>query len=230
MGMEDQFDSARLFARNIPDSLVTFENLSAKIISSRVPAISMPVLRHHLFLTYPEVMRKDVRAGTFDVAAEFISLNHEKPFFLWVHVWPPHIPYLPPPFFRYKFINEEILEKYELFYDGYYPSKDQRQVDKARLRYDEFVLFADTSMKRFVNSVKEAGVFDNTMIIATSDHGELFEKGWIGHNSPTLYEAELHVPLLIHLPGAEKWKTHRYTRRSSGHRPYHTRPDWKASA
>lgn len=204
MGMENQFESVRLYALNIPDSMVALEELFSRITNSRIPAITMPVIRHHLYLNSNQFQRKDIGGKTFDIAAQFIAQDHDRPFFLWLHVWPPHLPYLPPSPFRYKFINEEIDPKYELFYDGYYPPSEQKQVDKTRLRYDEYVLFADTKMKRFVDSVKEAGLFDKTMIIATSDHGELFEKGWIGHNSPTLYEPELHVPLLIHMPGQKR--------------------------
>jgi arylsulfatase A-like enzyme len=38
-------------------------------------------------------------------------------------------------------------------------------------------------------------------VIVTADHGELFERGIVGHVTPVLYEPLLHIPLLISVPG-----------------------------
>jgi arylsulfatase A-like enzyme len=45
------------------------------------------------------------------------------------------------------------------------------------------------------------GILDQTVVIVTADHGELFERGIAGHLTPTLYEPLLHIPLLISVPG-----------------------------
>ena len=45
------------------------------------------------------------------------------------------------------------------------------------------------------------GLYDNTIVVFTSDHGEMFERKIWQHNTPTLFQPLLHVPLLISLPG-----------------------------
>ncbi|MCA9921099.1 MAG: sulfatase-like hydrolase/transferase, partial [Anaerolineales bacterium] len=47
------------------------------------------------------------------------------------------------------------------------------------------------------------GILDNSYVILTSDHGELFERGIRGHVTMTLFEGLLHVPLLISKPGQQ---------------------------
>ena len=44
-------------------------------------------------------------------------------------------------------------------------------------------------------------MLDDTYVIVTSDHGEMFERGIRGHVTPTLYEPVIRVPLLIAKPG-----------------------------
>jgi choline-sulfatase len=44
-------------------------------------------------------------------------------------------------------------------------------------------------------------VLDHTWLVLTSDHGEIFERGLRQHGTPTLYQPEIRVPLLIFEPG-----------------------------
>jgi arylsulfatase A-like enzyme len=46
----------------------------------------------------------------------------------------------------------------------------------------------------------DSGILNNTIIVVTSDHGEMFERGIQGHVTPTLYEPIIHIPLLIYHP------------------------------
>jgi len=47
----------------------------------------------------------------------------------------------------------------------------------------------------------EAGLFDTSYVIITSDHGEMFERGVEGHVSPLVYDSAIRIPLLISSPG-----------------------------
>ena len=55
-----------------------------------------------------------------------------------------------------------------------------------------------------LDALEKTGVLDNTVIVVTSDHGEFFERGILGHSTPALYEAITHIPLIISLPGQQK--------------------------
>jgi choline-sulfatase len=49
--------------------------------------------------------------------------------------------------------------------------------------------------------MESAGLLENTVIVLTSDHGEMNERGISGHSNNTLYEPLIRVPLLIFDPG-----------------------------
>jgi arylsulfatase A-like enzyme len=67
--------------------------------------------------------------------------------------------------------------------------------------YDEEIRFTDAGIGRLLNHLRELGLYDDTLIVLTADHGEEFlEHGWIGHTQ-NLYEAVVRVPLIICEPG-----------------------------
>ena len=99
------------------------------------------------------------------------------PWFLWVHVFDPHQPYLPPEPFAGRF---------------------------ARDPYGGEVAYADDQLGRLLDDLRARNLFDSTLIIVTADHGEAL--GDHGENTHGLfaYNATLHVPLILHIPGNTK--------------------------
>jgi choline-sulfatase len=95
------------------------------------------------------------------------------PHFVWVHLYDPHDPYEPPPPFS---------EKY----------KDHL--------YDGEIAYADSAVAHWIAFLKKAGVYDNSIVIVTGDHGEgLGEHGEETHGL-FLYDSTLHIPLLLKMP------------------------------
>jgi arylsulfatase A-like enzyme len=82
-----------------------------------------------------------------------------------------------------------------------YPPDQQERVDKHRLRYRELLMSVDNALGGLMRELKARGRFDNALIIVSSDHGESFERGFLGHGGHALHEAVIRVPLLIKLPG-----------------------------
>ncbi|MCA9610587.1 MAG: sulfatase-like hydrolase/transferase, partial [Myxococcales bacterium] len=66
----------------------------------------------------------------------------------------------------------------------------------------------DEQFGRLVADLQRRGLYDDTMIIVTADHGEEFaEHGGFWHGT-TLYDEQVHVPLFVKLPGNERAGTH----------------------
>ena len=129
-------------------------------------------------------------------------------FFLWVHVFAPHAPYLPDARNLGRFLpspemRTEVEQGSVTAWERYKPGK-QPLVDKARLRYDEFVAETDDAFGAFLSRLEANGRLRNTAVIVTADHGESFEGGVYTHKSRYQTRPEIHIPLIIRMPGQEQ--------------------------
>jgi len=120
-----------------------------------------------------------------------------QPFMSYFHFWPPHAPYRTHRDFIGRFAD-----------DGYKaPEKpldlfgDNGPKTKNRTEYDEYILYVDREFGRFYDHLEQNGLLENTWLVLTSDHGEMFERGIEGHRTPVLYDPVVRVPLLIFEPG-----------------------------
>lgn len=66
-------------------------------------------------------------------------------------------------------------------------------------RYDESLLKVDTYLGKLFAHLREAGLYDEALIVVTADHGEFFGPDVYGHG--IMAEAVLHVPLVVKFPG-----------------------------
>ncbi len=122
-----------------------------------------------------------------------------RPFLAYFHLLPPHDPYRP----RREFAG--------LFQDGWQPVPkaphffsqrfSQETLNSLRREYDEFIANVDAEFGRLYDRLAEGGLLDNTHVVVTSDHGEMFERGIWMHHTETLFEPVIRVPLLISKPG-----------------------------
>ena len=149
--------------------------------------------------TFPPIL-------SFQQAGKMLNELHG-PFFLWVHIYAPHFPYLPEPPFLKKFLQTDELRTHTEFaklFDliGYnYSDAKQPDIDRARLRYNEWIAQADDAFGQFMTTLQSSGHFSNTAVIVSSDHGESFQGGYAGHGGPRQLRPIVHVPLVVHLPG-----------------------------
>ena len=133
----------------------------------------------------------------------------ESPFFLYFHYMEPHSPYTAPPpsnrLFADKSYSGPITGQHRQI-DGILAGALRvNDGDKAHLTalYDQEIASWDLSFGRFMRFLESRGVLDNTVVVVVADHGEeFFDHGAVLHGY-TLYNEQLHVPLVIAAPGME---------------------------
>jgi len=120
----------------------------------------------------------------------------DTPWFAFVGYMDPHDPYYPHP------------------YDGTgyaraaHQHPDVDEADELRALYDGEITYWDQQLGALMDRLREQGLYDDTLIIITSDHGEEFaEHGGFWHGT-TLYDEQVHVPLFVKLPNNERAGTH----------------------
>ena len=126
-----------------------------------------------------------------------------QPFLGYFHFLPPHGPYYTSIEFIDKFARDNyqsLTKPWDLFSDG----KTDEELLRFRTEYDEFILYTDNQFNIFFERLRDSGLLENTWVIFTSDHGELFERGILGHGTEAMYEPILRVPLMIFEPGRTK--------------------------
>ena len=137
-------------------------------------------------------------------AADLFVNDH--PTFAFVHLLPPHGPYDPPaPFegtlsdwYTGDFPSSAAALNRAARPDGRKPTDED--VRYLRARYDENVAFADDLIQRLLRMIREAGRYQDALIVLTSDHGEgFFEHGYFLHTR-RLYDEFLRVPFIVKWP------------------------------
>lgn len=87
---------------------------------------------------------------------------------------------------------------FEIFWENINRS-DSDELSYVISLYDSEIVEADTCLNEFFDKLKEESIYDKTIIIITSDHGEEFmEHGGIDHSQ--LYDEVVHVPLILKIP------------------------------
>jgi arylsulfatase A-like enzyme len=158
---------------------------------------------------YPKTEAPPEKA--FNKFLEVIDNNHYKPFFAWIHILPPHDPYLPPEPYMGKFDSSLELRtkkdqdmafvgKAKHQFGGSSSVVRHRLRDMLRARYNEFVLYCDKQFADLIEQLKARKKLKDTVIILSSDHGESFEHELLRHGSVHLYEQLTHIPLIIKEP------------------------------
>lgn len=124
----------------------------------------------------------------------------QQPFMGYFHFLPPHGPYRTRSDFYNHFRRDGFLPV-EKPVDVFNQKVTKENLLRKRMEYDEFLLYVDEEFGRFFDYLEESGLLENTWVVFTSDHGEMFERGIDGHSMDALYEPVIRIPLLIFEPG-----------------------------
>ena len=160
-------------------------------------------------------------------AIEFIKNNSEGPFFTWIHYIDPHTKYrAAEKSFKYKFINDpyynELLydddksiqlpvqepPEYQWFTTGVNGIpleavvEDEDDIRFYIAEYDAEITYTDHYLGELIDFIKQSGLWDNTIIIVSADHGEsLGDHDWYFDHGRYAYDASSRIPLMVYVPG-----------------------------
>jgi len=149
---------------------------------------------------YSNFINEDIYNG---VTKEILFLQKQgKPYFSYFHLYSPHAPYKPGKKYWKLFENDGFRTISKPMHP-YTPGFTDGDLLSKRLRYDQQIAHVDAEFGKLIEKIDANNVLDNSYIIVTSDHGEMFERGFFGHGGPLMYEPAIKIPLLIHSPKQE---------------------------
>jgi arylsulfatase A-like enzyme len=135
-------------------------------------------------------------------------LDRKGPLFSYVHFMEPHLPVVPPPPFLDLFtapgnraFAHRVLEEFQKKINAdrpFGPDEVRAVVDN----YDAAIVHVDGEIGKLIKSLKDRGIYDESLIMVLSDHGEsLYERDYWGHGAK-VYEETAHVPLIVKFPAS----------------------------
>jgi len=157
-------------------------------------------------------------------ALNWLDKNKSEKFFIYMHCLETHVPYGPPD--EYKISNGYTWDHRwvgSIRFNDKYEMKERTEIstkkgflEKVIELYDGEIKYVDTELGKFFKQLKELNLYDNTLIILTSDHGEEFRDhgGW---SHVGLYEEAIHVPLIMKLPGKYRKYNNKIINTLAGH-------------
>jgi hypothetical protein len=134
------------------------------------------------------------------------SFDPDERLFLHLQTFHPHNPYDPPEPFLARFATvpgSRIDGSTETLTDILQARRSVTEADMQRLRglYAAGVAYNDHELERFMTSVLERYAPEDVLLVVTSDHGEeLFDHGGVLHGY-SLYDEQLHIPMVVWWPG-----------------------------
>lgn len=149
-----------------------------------------------------------------DSVLPWLENNRRRKFFLFLHTYQIHQPYFSPAPFNKMFLDPDAaLDRVDPgglrlnMENRYQPATEAQRRNYIGL-YDAEIRYTDEALIGvLVDRLKTLGLYDRTMLVVTSDHGEEFfeHKAW--EHGHALYNESIKVPLLVKFPGSREGGT-----------------------
>lgn len=166
------------------------------------------------FDVYVEGPRK-LSAATWSQLTRWIEDPGRRPFFIFFHTFEVHAPYLRLDLARDVLSTEEAAALERFIHSSEEHTEDDLRiylqqaglyrVEVTSRLYDSGIRFTDRFLGRLFDALRENGLWDRTLVVVTSDHGEEFadhRRGkFYNNHCHTLYEEIIRVPLIVRVPG-----------------------------
>jgi len=153
-------------------------------------------------------------ADITDRALGWMQSRDGRPFFMFINYMDAHDSYDPPEPYRSRFADgvnpllgfvrydpeaDEAIDS-NTFVRDMLPDMDDEDWRNLIDLYDGELAYLDANLGRIFDSLEKAGIDDDTIIVVTADHGELFGEHGLAYHFKALTEEETHVPLIIRFP------------------------------
>jgi arylsulfatase A-like enzyme len=126
-------------------------------------------------------------AAIFDDGLTWLAQHRDEPFFLFLHTYQVHYPYVPPPPYDTAFEPPWMLDTYD---------------EVEQLRYEQEIRYIDDEVALFLDGLAALGLRERTLVVITSDHGEEFMEHGQRWHLFQLHDEAVRIPLMMRLPGA----------------------------
>lgn len=149
------------------------------------------------------------RGGTEELtraARHWLERHRDGPFFLWIHYFDPHVPYSPPERFLPTGkvppgIGTSFDQHVEVVAGTRLLTAEEREW--VRRLYLAEVRYLDEQVGLLIDDLKRLGLYEDALIVFTSDHGEEFWEHGAYQHGHSMYDEVVAVPLLVKFPGAK---------------------------
>lgn len=123
------------------------------------------------------------------IALPWIDSHRGDRSFVLVHYMDPHDPYFEIPY------NGKAVARVDT------PNPAPERAEELRQLYGTNIEYFDAFLAKVIAQLEAQGLYDDALIVLTSDHGEEFHEhgGW--WHGTTLYDEQIHIPLIVKLPG-----------------------------
>lgn len=128
----------------------------------------------------PGDISERIGTETSHLAMQWLAEHGSKKFFLFLHYYDPHATYAPPDPFASQFIDD---------------------------RYAGEIAYVDHCIGQVLDKLITLGIDDSTLIIITSDHGEMLGEHGEDTHSYFIYQSAIRVPLIFKVPGHHETAT-----------------------
>jgi arylsulfatase A-like enzyme len=130
-----------------------------------------------------------------DAALSWLEARRGLPTFLYIHTMDPHVPYAPPPPYDRMFEPHPTQD-----HPAQDPRTDYREpLDRERMiaQYDGDIAYGDREFGRFIRALKDAGRYEDALIVFVADHGEEFLDHGQWLHGRSVFDELIRVPLLV---------------------------------
>ncbi len=138
------------------------------------------------------------------------KINPYKPNFVYIHILPPHYPYNPPPQFYIikktlgynQMFIKRLVRRYEKDFNP--PPKF---IDWLYNCYLNNIYYADYLVGKVLDTIKSMGLYEKSLIVVSTDHGEAFYEHYKFDHNTTNYQEMIHIPFFLKMPGQKEAKS-----------------------